>query len=537
MKKTMMQQMEHLQKHQQRLDKKSLRHLFEEDHQRATFFCVEAGELYLDYSKNYIDHQALDALLTVCEEKTLPQKITALLIGEKVNNTENRPALHSALRFQGQAVTEQEHAVTQALTNMESIVEKLYSGQWRGYNKQPITTVVNIGIGGSDLGPRMAAQALSEYTQSIEVIFIANIDGADLSDTLQKLKPENTLFIIASKSFTTLETLENALSARQWMIAAGCNEDQLQHHFVAVSANIAAAEQFGIASHNILPMWDWVGGRYSLWSAIGLPIAIAIGMDNFRQLLAGANAMDHHFATAPLKNNMPVIMALLTFWYNQYWGTTAHAVLPYAQRLSRLPAYLQQLDMESLGKSVTRDGHTINYTTGNIIWGTEGTNGQHSFHQLLHQGTLLIPADFLAIKQSMSSLEQQHKHLLACCISQSQALLQGKTLTDAKKELKQQGLSEDAIHILAPHKVISGNKPSNTLIINTLNPNTLGSLIALYEHKVYTLSVLLDINPFDQWGVELGKQLGKPIYHAINTGDINGQWDSSTQALLKKLIN
>jgi glucose-6-phosphate isomerase len=528
-----------LQAHQQRLNTLSLRRLFEDDSQRAASFSIDfsSGDdsLFLDFSKNHIDHSSFETLIALCDEKNLSEKIKHLFAGELVNNTENRPALHTTLRFQGEAKNDKENAVKDMLSQMETIVEKIHQQQWLGYTGKPITTVINIGIGGSDLGPRMVTQALSDYQQSIDVKFVANIDGSDLCDTLKNINPENTLFIIASKTFSTLETIENASSARQWMLDSGCDEKKLEQHFIAISTNLEAAKDFGISADNILPLWDWVGGRYSLWSSIGLAIAIAIGMKNFKQLLAGANTMDEHFAKTPFKKNMPVILGLLTFWYSHYWGTSTHAVLPYAQRLSRLPSYLQQLDMESLGKSVTRNGGAIDYTTGNIIWGSEGTNGQHSFHQLLHQGTLLIPVDFILIKQAMSSLKAQHKHLLACGISQSQALLKGKTLADAKKELLQQGLSEDEANRIAPHKLIEGNKPSNTLLIDKLSPKTIGSLIALYEHKVFTLSVLLDINPFDQWGVELGKQLGKPLHQALKTGEINPQWDSSTQQLIKRL--
>jgi glucose-6-phosphate isomerase len=524
-----------LQAHQSKLKTYSLRRLFDEDDERVNALSIQVNGLYLDYSKNHITNETIDMLCDYALKRKLPEAIQALFTGKHVNNTEDRPALHAALRFQGKAVTEEEKLVAESREKMAACVEKITSRQWLGFTGKPIDTIINIGIGGSDLGPRMVVQALSAYQQSIDVKFVANIDGADISDVLETVYPETTLFIIASKSFTTLETLQNALSARQWMQSKGCDKSQFNLHFIAISANVSAAIAFGIHTDNIFPMWDWVGGRYSLWSTAGLSIAIAIGMDNFNQLLLGAHQMDEHYANSTAENNLPVLAGLLSFWYSQCWGSNTHAILPYAQRLSRLPAYLQQLDMESLGKSVSREGKPIDYSTGNIIWGAEGSNGQHSFHQLLHQGTELIPVDFIAVKKPMSGLEQQHAYLQACCISQSQALLKGKTLADAEKELRDQGLNEEKINLLAPHKVINGNKPSNTIIVDELNPKNLGALIAFYEHKVYTLSVLLNINAFDQWGVELGKQLGEPILHALSGNPADKQWDDSTKALIQKL--
>jgi glucose-6-phosphate isomerase len=525
----------HLKRQQESLKSHSLRRLFEENEKRASLFSLELNGLYYDFSKNHITSETVKALCQYAKVCKLPEEIESLLTGKIVNHTENRPALHSALRFQGQAATEEELQVSSVREKMAQCVEKLHTEQWLGFTGKPIKTVVNIGIGGSDLGPRMVVQALSPYKKNINVRFAANIDGADLTDTLDTLHPETTLFIIASKTLTTLETLENALSARQWMLNNGCEESTLSQHFIAISTNIKGAQALGVSAENIFPMWDWVGGRYSLWSAIGLPIAISIGMDNFLELLAGAHDMDSHYRTAKMEQNLPIMAGLLTFWYGQFWNTKAHAVLPYAQRLSRLPSYLQQLDMESLGKSVKRNGSNVDYSTGNIIWGTEGSNGQHSFHQLLHQGTEIIPVDFITVNQPMSPLNDQHQHLQACCISQSQALLKGKTLTDAEKELRDQGLEEATIKMLAPHKVVAGNKPSSTLVLEALTPKNLGSLIAFYEHKVHTLSVLLDINPFDQWGVEIGKQLGKPIHKSLCEGVIPSHWDDSTKTLIKRL--
>jgi glucose-6-phosphate isomerase len=520
---------------QQQLTETTLGTLFKQDNQRAQRFFLSVGELHFDYSKNFITDKVINSLAALAAEKNLAPAISSLFAGEKVNNTEQRAALHSALRAPANhsAISQ---LVQGALDKMEVFIEKLHQRTWLGFNNKPIETVINIGIGGSDLGPRMVTQALSAYHHtSVNVLFVANIDGADLEDTLRRLNPDTTLFIVASKTFTTLETLHNALSAREWVQNAGCTKEDLHKHFVGISANIDAAKTFGIAEENIFPMWDWVGGRYSLWSAIGLPVAAAIGMSHFRDLLAGAHLMDDHFKSAPFEQNMPVLAALLSYWYSHFWGVTSQAVLPYAQRLSRLPAYLQQLDMESLGKRATKQGDAVAYPTGLVIWGTEGTNGQHSFHQLLHQGTQLVPVDFIAVKAPMSHYGDQHRQLLACCISQAQALLQGKTLAEAQNELKAQGLSDAEVATLAPHKVIPGNKPSNMLIMDKLSPANLGTLIAFYENKVYASSILLNINAFDQWGVELGKQLGKPIYTALLTGESDTSWDGSTLTLIEKM--
>jgi glucose-6-phosphate isomerase len=524
-----------LQQHKEKLTKLSLKRLFKEDNERSFKFSLEAGSLYFDYSKNHITSESMELFNRLTEEVALSPAIKALFNGEAVNNTEHRAALHTTLRAQGQPCSKNETVVAETLGKISLIVNQLHNSEWLGFSGKPITTVINIGIGGSDLGPRMVTRALHAYQKNIRVEFVANIDGADLSDTLTTSDPETTLFIIASKSFSTLETLENANSAKQWMLSNECPESKLTRHFVAISTNIKAVEDFGISPDNTLPLWDWVGGRYSLWSAIGLPIAISIGMTSFRQLLAGAYDMDQHYINTDTEHNMPVIAGLLSFWYSQFWGSISHAILPYAQRLKFLPGFLQQLDMESLGKSVTKHGQPVEYSTGNIIWGTEGTNGQHSFYQLLHQGTHIIPVDFVVVKDPMSELTDQHRYLQACCISQSQALLQGKTLIDAERELREKGISEAQIKTLAPHKVITGNKPSNTLIMDQLCPKTLGSLIAFYEHKVYTLGVLLNINPFDQWGVELGKQLGTPVYQALNSEQSSNQWDSSTRSLIDRL--
>ncbi len=513
----------------------TLAQVFAQDSNRAQRFTVAAAGLELDFSKNHITQETLGLLVDVAKEADLEAAIKRLLKGEHVNNTEDRPALHSALRHTGEPQTAEHQAVKETLDKMTQLVSSIHTGDWKGYTGAPITDVVNIGIGGSDLGPRMVTKALTPFHQGfVKVHFVANIDGAELTDTLSNLNPATTLFLVASKSFSTQETRENALSARSWMLAAGCRQEQLANHFIAISSRVDKAVEFGIAETNVYPIWDWVGGRYSLWSAIGMPIALAVGMDNFNALRQGAEAMDKHFAEAPLEKNLPVLMGLLMFWYTEFMGTTTQAILPYAHHLQLLPSYLQQLEMESNGKSVTRDGTPVDYPTGAIVWGTEGTNGQHSFHQLLHQGTSLVPIDFIATLSGHDALAHQHRLLFANCVAQSQALLTGRNLDMARTELQAQGLSEEEIAFLAPHKVHTGNRPSNTVIMEQLTPQTLGALIAAYEHKVFTLGVLFDINSYDQWGVELGKLLGTHVNIAIETTDIPGDWDSSTQELIRR---
>lgn len=514
---------------------RTLAEAFRQDTNRAARFSVTAAGLQLDYSKNHVDENTLSHLVAAAEKADLSGAIKRLMRGDHVNNTEDRPALHSALRYLGEASTEEEKAVAATLDKMAGLIESVHSGEWKGYTGEKITDVVNIGIGGSDLGPRMVTKALTPFhTGHVNVHFVANVDGAEIYDLTQKLNPATTLFLVASKSFSTLETLENSLTARKWILDSGCAQDQLKHHFVAISSKVDKAVEFGIDAENVYPLWDWVGGRYSLWSAIGMPIAFAVGMENFNKLRAGAGAMDQHFATAPLDKNIPVLMGLLMFWYSNFLGTDTQAILPYAYHLQLLPAYLQQLEMESNGKSVTRDGAKVDYQTGSIVWGTEGTNGQHSFHQLLHQGTTMVPIDFIATLQAHHPIAHQHKYLFANCVAQSQALMTGRDLATTEAELRAAGVSEEEIASLAPHKVHPGNRPSNVILMDKLTPETLGALIAAYEHKVYTLGVLWNINSYDQWGVELGKLLGTHIANAITTTDIPGDWDSSTQTLVRK---
>ncbi|MES2624147.1 MAG: glucose-6-phosphate isomerase [Pseudomonadota bacterium] len=508
---------------------------FENDSNRFDRFSLSAAGILLDYSKNQLTEEILTLLLKLAERAGMQPAIASMFDGEIINNTEQRPALHVALRSQKQD-TDFEKEAHAALNKMEAFVQQVQSGTWKGYTGHVITDVVNIGIGGSDLGPAMVYQALSaEHLAHIKCHFVSNVDPVHLEQTLKNLQPAHTLFVIASKTFTTMETSLNSQAARAWILAAGASDADLSRHFVAVSANIEKAAAFGIDPQNIFPMWNWVGGRYSLWSAIGLPVALGIGMANFRALLKGASMMDEHFRTAPLAQNLPVVMALLNLWYFNFWQAESQAILPYAQNLHLFPSFLQQLDMESLGKQVRKDGQTLITCSGGIVWGSAGTNGQHSFHQLLHQGTHLIPADFIAIADSVSENREQHEQLLANCFAQSQALMNGKSLAQAKVELLKQGLSDADAAALAPHKVIPGNRPSNTLLLAKLNPESLGALTALYEHKVYAQSVLLQINAFDQWGVELGKVLSTDIYKAVTAKTTCTSFDASTNALINKI--
>jgi len=519
----------------------SITQLFEQDPHRAQVFSSKTNELFLDYSKSHLSRKTKALLLDVAEEAGLSEAIKQLMSGAKVNTTEGRAAWHTLLRAPSDSTDENSTTEAQeikaAKQQMQRFVGAVTDGAWKGFNAQRITDVVNIGIGGSDLGPRMVARALCDYHQAeINVHFVANIDGAEIYHTLKKLDPARTLFIIASKSFTTQETLANGSTARQWLLENQCPESELHKHIIAISTNTKAACEFGIAAKNIFPMWDWVGGRYSLWSTIGLPIALAVGWDNFEALLAGAHEMDCHFSESKPEDNMPLMLALLTFWYNQCQNSRSQAILPYCHQLQLLPDFLQQLDMESVGKGVNLDGQKIGYSTGLIIWGTEESNGQHSFHQLFHQGTQVVPVDFIATLKPNHPLESQHQQLLTNCLSQGQALMQGKTLATAYDELIASGKSSSEADALAPHKVIDGNKPSNTIIMDRMTPKSLGSLIALYEHKVFCLSVLLNVNAFDQWGVELGKQLSKKIAQALDNNTIPAHWDSSTQQLAAMIL-
>ncbi|BAL25018.1 glucose-6-phosphate isomerase [Azoarcus sp. KH32C] len=523
--------------HRDEVGNRHMRELFAADAERFERFSLRASGLFLDYSKNRIDARTMDLLIGLARERGLESARAAMFAGRRINTTEDRAVLHVALRDRSAAPIEVDGqdvmpAVREVLERMGTFAEAVRSGEWRGYTKESITDVVNIGIGGSDLGPAMACQALAACGhERLTMHFVSNIDGDHLAGVLAKVDPRRTLFIVASKTFTTIETMTNAATARAWFLASGAAEADVAKHFVAVSTNAERVAAFGIDTANMFGFWDWVGGRYSMWSAVGLPIAIYVGRDNFNALLDGAHAMDCHFVEAPLDANMPVVLGLLGVWYRSFFDSSSISIAPYAQALARLPAYLQQLEMESNGKSVTRDGKPVETATCPVIWGEPGTNGQHAFFQLLHQGTDLIPVDFIAPLAASHKLADHHRLLLANCIAQSKALMVGKTADEVRTELSAGGLSGEALEALVPHRVFPGNRPSNTLLLPDLSPRSLGALIALYEHKVFVQSVIWGINAFDQWGVELGKQIASRIAAEL-AGDQTSAHDASTLGLI-----
>jgi len=496
----------------------SLQRLFANNPERSRDFTLRCDGVFVDISHNLICTETVELLCQLAHELAMQQRIRALADGEQVNVTECRPALHTALRGMPAAArpgTEQE--VAEVLNRMQTLVQDVHEGRWLGYRGDCIRDIVNIGIGGSDLGPAMMTEALRPFHNNrVKCHFVSNVDPAHMQKCLAGLEPATTLFIVASKSFTTLETLQNALQARRWCLHNGCSNAGLSQHFVAITGNTAAASEFGVKPQHIFPVRDWVGGRFSLWSAIGLSIALATDMEQFRALLAGARRMDEHFLSAPPEKNIPVMLGMLAVWYRNFWQIGSQAVLPYAQDLHLLPAFLQQLEMESLGKSVDLHGEPLTFASGPVIWGSAGTNGQHSFHQLLHQGTNFIPADFIAVADPADGADrEQHQHLLANCFSQSLALMQGKTRQDARGELLDGGAQPAWAETLAAHKQIPGNRPSTMIILDKLDAHNLGSLVAMYEHKVFVQSVIWGINAFDQWGVELGKQMSHPVMNAL----------------------
>ena len=519
-----------------------MRRMFQDDPARFDKFSVQLGSLFFDYSKNRINAETIKLLVALAEQAGLPDHVRRMFGGEKINSTERRAALHTALRNRSnQAVNVNGKNVMpdvqRVLGLMRSFSDAVRSGKHLGHTGKAIRDIVNIGIGGSDLGPLMVCEALKPYgNEKLRAHFISNIDSSHLSQTLKKLDAETTLFIVSSKTFTTQETLTNARSARAWLVEKLGAEQAVAKHFAAVSTNLEATAKFGINPSNVFEFWDWVGGRYSLWSATGLPIALYVGMDKFEELLGGAYAMDEHFRNAPLDKNIPVLMGMFGIWYGNFFGASSNAVLPYDQYLHRFPAYLQQLDMESNGKRVDRDGNTVDYDTGMVVWGEPGTNGQHAFYQLIHQGTRMIPADFLAPIHSQNPLGEHHAILLANCFAQTEALMVGKTATEARAELEAQGLQGEVLEALLPHKVFPGNKPTNTLLFDKLDPHTLGMLIALYEHKVFVQSVVWNINPFDQWGVELGKQLAGKILPELRDAGSPTRHDASTNGLINHYL-
>ncbi|WP_455217732.1 glucose-6-phosphate isomerase [Kaarinaea lacus] len=527
-----------LQDHYQEVSSIRMRDLFRKDPDRFNRFSLTFNDILFDYSKNLVTNETMPLLYQMAEEADLAGWIEKMFTGEKINHTEDRAVLHVALRTREkkELLVDGEDIITKVhheLNRIRKISDAIRSRRWLGCTGQSITDVVNIGIGGSDLGPKMVTEALKPYAlQDLRNHFVSNLDENHINDTLEGLNPETTLFIVSSKSFSTLETKTNAVTAREWFLNAINDESQLEKHFLSVSANVQAAVDFGINPENILSMWDWVGGRYSLWSSIGLPIAIAIGMDNFEAMLSGAYEMDEHFRTAPLEKNIPINMALLGVWYNNFFKAQTHAILPYDEHMRSFPAYLQQADMESNGKSVDREGNPVNYETGPILFGEIGIKGQHAFYQLLHQGTKLVPADFLAPITAFKCIKRHHRALMSNVFAQTEALMKGRTEEEARQELVQQGLSEEAISKLLPYKIFPGNKPTNTILFYTLDPKTLGSLIAMYEQKVFVQGVIWNINSFDQWGVELGKQLANSILPELEDDKPVNSHDASTNGLI-----
>ncbi|MBF0220161.1 MAG: glucose-6-phosphate isomerase [Gammaproteobacteria bacterium] len=516
-----------------------MKDLFAAQPERFQRFSRSAADILFDFSKNRINDKTLQLLLQLYEEADVAGAKNRMLAGEAINFTENRAVLHMALRaggkrsyqFGGKEILPDVH---QVLEQMARFVAAIHHGERRGFNGKKLTHFVNIGIGGSDLGPHMVCQALKPYAkEGCHVDFVSNVDSSHLVEILKNCRADETLFIVSSKTFTTQETMTNAHSARRWLVAALGSDAAVANHFVAVSTNAQGVAAFGIDTANMFEFWDWVGGRFSLWSAIGLPIALYLGMAQFRELLAGAEAMDEHFITTPAADNLPVILALLGIWYSAFFAARGYAILPYDQYLNRFSAYLQQAEMESNGKQTDYEGQTISdYPTAPIIWGEPGTNGQHAFYQMLHQGTQIIPIDFIATARSHNPLGDHHAILTANVLAQSEALMAGRSLSEAAEQLRQRGYSEDEISRLAPHRVMPGNRPSNTLFIPQLTPRTLGSLIALYEHKIFVQGVIWRINSFDQWGVELGKELAQVILPELQPGNANNPHDASTLGLI-----
>jgi glucose-6-phosphate isomerase len=519
-----------------------MRDLFSNDNDRFNKYHIQYEDFLVDFSKNRITDKTLNLLLSLAKEAKLEDWRDRLFSGDKINFTENRSALHIALRnrsnnpilLDGKDIMPN---VNKVLSQMKSFSNDVRSGKAKGYTGKKIKSVVNIGIGGSDLGPAMICEALKSYgTKDITPYFVSNIDGADIAQTLEVCDPETTLFIVASKTFTTQETMTNAYSARAWLLKHLKDQESIKNHFVAISTNEAAVEKFGINKNNMFEFWDWVGGRYSLWSAIGLSIAIYIGMENFEQLLNGAHDIDNHFKDAPLRENIPVMLALLGVWYINFFQLNTHAVLPYDQGLSLFPSYLQQADMESNGKFIDRNGEKIQYHSGPILWGESGTNGQHAFYQLIHQGTEVVPSDFIMPIHSHYSIgnngNEHHKILIANFIAQTQSLMMGKTDAEARAELKNQSLDEDKIKTLTPHKTFEGNRPSTSILFDKLTPKSLGRIIAIYEHKIFTQGVIWNINSFDQWGVEYGKQIAKLVLPKLIEPNETSGFDSSTNNLI-----
>ncbi|MCU4674694.1 glucose-6-phosphate isomerase [Catenovulum sp. 2E275] len=532
-----------LQAHFEQAKNLHMRDLFAQDPERFNKFSAKACGIELDYSKNRITDETKALLLDLAREAKVEEKRDGMFNGARINTSENRAVLHTALRNKSDKEVLVDGVdvmpeVRATLAKMKAFVEEVHNGVRTGYTGKKFTDVLAIGIGGSFLGPKIMTEALKPYkVEGLNVHFVANVDGSHIHDVLAKLPIETTLVLMSSKSFGTQETLKNTLTAKDWFLNNGGKFEDIAQHFMCVSSNIKAATEFGMDEANIFPMWDWVGGRYSLWSAIGLPIALALGFDNFEALIDGAYDMDQHFLTAPLEENVPALLGVLGVWYINFFGAQSHVLLPYDHYLRGFPAYVQQLDMESNGKSATPTGDYLDYATGPVIWGGEGTNGQHAFHQLIHQGTVLIPADFIMPLHSQHEMTNHHAMLASNCFGQTQALMQGKTVEQVKAEFAGKGLTDAEIEKVAPQKVFEGNKPSNTILMEKLTPRALGQLIAMYEHKVFVQGIIWGINSFDQWGVELGKVLGNDVLAKLEDSSIALDGDSSTNALIERFRN
>ena len=531
---------QNIKSHFEKMQATSMKDLFATDVDRTQKFHVQWNDFLVDYSKNIINQETIDLLLNLANEVQLKEAISTYFEGDLINQTENRAVLHTALRAKESAnilvdgvnVMPEVYSVKNKIKNFSN---EVISGNKKGFTGKPFTDIVNIGIGGSDLGPAMIVEALQFYKNHLNVHFVSNVDGDHVNEVIKKLNPETTLFVVVSKTFTTQETLSNAETIRSWFLQSA-SQDDVAKHFVAVSTNIQKVTEFGINPDNVFPMWDWVGGRFSLWSAVGLSISLAVGFENFDKLLKGANDMDEHFKNETFDKNIPVILALLSIWYNNFFGAESEALIPYTQYLQKLAPYLQQGIMESNGKSIGRDGKPVNYQTGTIIWGEPGTNSQHAFFQLIHQGTKLIPTDFIGFKQSLYGNKDHHDKLMSNFFAQTEALLMGKTEAQVKAEFEKQGISGEKAEFLLPFKVFSGNKPTNTILINKLTPEALGALVAMYEHKIFVQGVIWNIFSYDQWGVELGKQLANSILNEIEHKQIKNH-DNSTSFLLNYYIN
>mgnify|MGYP002629411759 CR=1 FL=1 len=528
-----------LQNHFKEMQNASMKEMFKEDSTRTAQFHIQWNDFVVDYSKNIINKETMKLLLELTNEMQLKEAIAKYFEGDIINQTENRAVLHTALRapslsnvkVDGENVIPE---IFEVKNKVKNFTNEVVNGERKGFTGKAFTDIVNIGIGGSDLGPAMVVEALQFYKNHLNLHFVSNVDGDHVNEIIKKLNPETTLFVIVSKTFTTQETLTNSETIRKWFLQSAKQED-VAKHFVAVSTNIQKVTEFGINPDTIFPMWDWVGGRFSLWSAVGLSISLAVGYDNFDELLSGANEMDNHFKTESFDENIPVVLALLSIWYNNFFGSESEALIPYTQYLQKLAPYLQQGIMESNGKSIGRDGNPVNYQTGTIIWGEPGTNSQHAFFQLIHQGTKLIPTDFIGFIKPLYGNEDHHNKLMSNFFAQTEALLNGKTAVQVQSEFNKQGLAAEKAEFLLPFKVFNGNKPTNTILIEKLTPKTLGSLVALYEHKIFVQGIIWNIFSYDQWGVELGKQLATSILDEIKSQNIN-EHDSSTTFLLNHFL-